>query len=304
MPKRTNDFQSLIKTIYEQIVPEGGEVTESGMVFDKEAEILREVDILVKYKYAGHDFSFIVECRDRSRAETVEWIDGLVGKTKPLSVNKVIAVSRKGFASSAERKAKVNGIETLTLEKAQAADWAKYPIKPGIFVMTDDVYRINDVLYKAGEDYKPITSLGLDSNVEVNSEVIGDVKSLVEYFFKEHIVPHINEYKNSHFLEIFKTKEDVEKMLLVESEYDWLGIYVLDNEGNKTELKKVKYIITGNRKSMDVEQAHHVFNEKMVSTGRHIDADGSAIDFSVIQNPDTKKIHVRWEREMDSENNA
>lgn len=304
MPKRTNDFQSLIKKIYDQIVPEGGEVTESGMVFDKEAGILREVDILVKYKYAGHDFSFIVECRDRSRAETVEWIDELVGKTKSLSVNKVIAVSSKSFASSAKRKARENGIETLTLEKAQEVDWEKYPIKPGILVMTDDVYIINDVLYKVGEDYKPITSLGIDSNVGVNGEVIGDVKGFVGNFFKEHIVPHINEYKKNHFLEIFKTKEDVGKTLLVEIEYDWPGIYVLDNKGNKTELKKVKYIITGNRISMDVEQAHHVFNEKMVSTGRHLDADGSAIDFSVIQDPDTKKIHARWERKVDSENNA
>ena len=80
MPKRTNDFQTLIKTIYDQIVPDGGKVTESGMVQDKEAGILREVDILVEYKYAGHEFSFVLECRDRSRAESVEWIDGLVGK--------------------------------------------------------------------------------------------------------------------------------------------------------------------------------------------------------------------------------
>ena len=73
---------------------------------DKEAAILRDVDILVEYKYAGHNFCFIVECRDRSRSETVEWIDGLVGKTKSLNVNKVIAVSSKGFAAAAKRKAK------------------------------------------------------------------------------------------------------------------------------------------------------------------------------------------------------
>ena len=106
MPKRSNDFQSLIKTIYDQIVPKGGTVTESGMVYDREAETLREVDILVKYRYAGHDFRFIVECRDRSRTETIEWIDALVGKTKSLNVNKVIAVSSKGFSVSAINKAK------------------------------------------------------------------------------------------------------------------------------------------------------------------------------------------------------
>jgi len=106
MPKRTNDFQSLVKTIYEQIVPTGGGVTESAEVWDKEAGILREVDILVRYEYAGDEFSFIVECRDRSRKETVEWIDGLVGKTKALNVAKVIAVASSGIASSAIKKQK------------------------------------------------------------------------------------------------------------------------------------------------------------------------------------------------------
>lgn len=123
MPKKTNDFQALIKHIYEQIVPAGGTVTESGMVYDKEAEILREVDILVEYKYAGHKFSFMVECRDRSRRDSVEWIDGLVGKSKPLAVNKVIAVSSKGFAKSAITKARANEIETFTLEEANETHW-------------------------------------------------------------------------------------------------------------------------------------------------------------------------------------
>ncbi|MGH9913639.1 MAG: hypothetical protein ACRD4W_14435 [Nitrososphaeraceae archaeon] len=50
MPKRTNDFQELIATIYKQITPHGGKVTESGMAFDKDANTLREVDILVEYR--------------------------------------------------------------------------------------------------------------------------------------------------------------------------------------------------------------------------------------------------------------
>lgn len=173
MPKRTNDFQELIKKIYEKIVPEGGTVTESKMVYDKEAGILREVDILVEFKYVGHEFSFIVECRDQSRSETIEWIDEIIGKTKSLNVNKVIAVSSKGFSSSAERKAKENGIETLTLEIAKETDWANFPIRPGVVVMTDDIYRISDVSYKDGDDYIPIKYLGFDNQVEVNGEIVG-----------------------------------------------------------------------------------------------------------------------------------
>lgn len=182
MPKRTNDFQTLIKHIYEQIVPDGGTVIESGMVHDKDAGILREVDILVKYKYAGHEFSFVVECRDRSRAETVEWIDGLIGKTKSLDVNKVIAVSSKGFASSAIKKAQQNGIETFTLTEANETHWGEFPFKPGLLVMTNDVYKIHDVLYKKEEDFIPMTQLDIENDIEINGEKVGSLKSIIENF--------------------------------------------------------------------------------------------------------------------------
>ena len=55
MPKRSNDFQSLIKFIYDRITPETGTVTESAMVYDKDAKILREVDILIEQKLSAHD---------------------------------------------------------------------------------------------------------------------------------------------------------------------------------------------------------------------------------------------------------
>lgn len=296
MPKRSNDFQELIKTIYEQIVPQGGSVTESGMVLDKEAEILREVDILVEYRYAGHKFRFIVECRDRSRAETIEWVDSLIGKSKSLNVNKVIAVSSKGFASTAEKKAMENGIETLTLEEAKETDWTKFPIKPGILVFTDDTYKIQDVLYKSNGDYMPIVELGLESNVVIGDEVAGDVRGLVEYFFREHLAPNIDQYKKEHFMEIFKTKEDATKTLLVESEHDWKGIFVINTNGQKIEIKKIKFIVTGNRQTSDVPQKHHIFNNKMISTGEYPDKDGTTIKFNIVQDPDTGKIHGRWRK--------
>lgn len=296
MPQRTNDFQTLIKRIYEQIVPEGGAVTESGMVLDKEAGILREVDVLVEYKYAGHDFRFIVECRDRSRSESVEWIDGLVGKTKSLNVNKVIAVSSKGFASSAEKKAKENGIETLTLEEANEADWANFPFMPGIIVMTGDTYDINEVFYKCDIDYVPISSLGLESDVEIKGEIVGDLKGLIQYIFQEYLVPQIEKYKEEHLLEIFRTKSDAEKTILVEREYEWSGVFVINDDGERIELKKVKYVVVGNRKIKNVEQKHRIFNKKMVSTGKHINTDGTTIDFTIVQDPDTGKFHARWDK--------
>ena len=103
MPKRTNDFQDLIASVYKQIVPDGGKVTESGMVYDKDADTLREVDILVEYRYVHHNFKIAIECRDRSRKDSVEWIDSLIGKSKSLLVNKVVAVSKEGFTKTKQQ---------------------------------------------------------------------------------------------------------------------------------------------------------------------------------------------------------
>jgi len=301
MPRRTNDFQTLIATIYDQIVPEGGSVTESGMVFDKEAGILREVDILVEYKYAGHDFCFIVECRDRSRLETVEWIDGLIGKVKSLDVNKVIAVSSKGFAAAAKRKAEENGIDALTLKDATDMDWLKFPIKPGLTIMTGDTYSIREVFIKLDEDFIPINSFDLESSVEIEGEIVGDLKGLIEYIFKDSLVPQIEAYKKEHFLEIFKSKSDARKNITIEREYEWSNVVILNKKGERLQPKKIKYVVTGSRKAVDVEQQHRVFNDKMISTGKVLDSDGAAIKFSIIQDPETRKIHTRWRRKPESD---
>lgn len=294
MPKRSNDFQKLIKLIYEKIVPEGGTVTESGMVYDSDAEILREVDLLIEYKYAGHEFNFIVECRDHSRSETVEWIDGLVGKTRSLKVNKVIAVSSKGFSSSAITKAQANGIETLTLEEANDTDWGEFPIKPGLLVLTDDIYKIHDCFYDKDGNWIPMTQLDIERNAQLNGKEVESLKDIIEHFFKEFIVPQIDKYKKDNFLEIFKSKEDAEKLLVVENEYSWPKLDVRDLNGNEVSISKVKYVILGRRNVVDVNQEHKKLNNKFISVSEHLNSDGSSINFRVIQDPDTKKMHVNW----------
>jgi len=98
MPKRSNEFQRLVAFIYDCIKPDGGTVTESAMVVDREANTEREVDILVENKVAGHQIKIAIECRDRSRKESVEWVDSIICKVKSLDLNKVVAVSSEGFS--------------------------------------------------------------------------------------------------------------------------------------------------------------------------------------------------------------
>ena len=296
MPKRTNDFQELIATVYEQIVPDGGIVTESGMVFDKDAKTLREVDILVEYRYAHHDFKLVIECRDRSRKDSVEWIDGLIGKVGSLAVDKLVAVSKKGFAKTAVKKAQAHGIDTLTVEEAVETDWEKYPIKPGIVVFSDEHYELHDVLFNDGKQHKSLKELGLDSIVLKEGEEVGSIKETFEYFFLKFLLPQIQEKVKADFLDIFKTKEDISKVLYVESDHTFTGFTVRLSSGGEVDISKVKLIAHGTRRHAEVDQTHIKFNEMMVSTGEYVDSDGSELKFNIVQDPDTKKIHGKWKR--------
>ena len=49
---------------------------------------------------------------------------------------------------------------------------------------------------------------------------------------------------------------------------------------------------------MEVDQVHKVFNKKLISTGKHLDSNGTTIDFNIVQDPDTKKMHFRWLRSI------
>jgi len=125
MPKRSNDFQQLIKRIYEQLFSTGATITESAMLTELNGGEKREVDILIEVPMPGTDSPtrIAIECRDHGRTSDKTWIDQLVGKYEELPVNRIIAVSRNTFTGGAARKAQRCNIETLTLAEALATDW-------------------------------------------------------------------------------------------------------------------------------------------------------------------------------------
>jgi hypothetical protein len=132
VPKRSNEFQRLIKKIYDQLAPAGAKVTESAELSERGAKKKREVDVLVEGEFAGTAIKMAIECRDRSRKNDVEWIDGLIGKYRDIDVQRVIAVSKTGFSETAAEKAKNNRIETRSLKEAMETDWPAELMKLGL----------------------------------------------------------------------------------------------------------------------------------------------------------------------------
>ena len=125
MPKRSNDFQKLIKLIESQLAGENVTITESKLLEDERNGAKREVDILIETKVNGHPVNIAIECRDHKRKPGMPWIDSLIGRYKYLPIHKIIAVSRSGFTNTAYEAAKRSNIELLTLEKAIEEDWVR-----------------------------------------------------------------------------------------------------------------------------------------------------------------------------------
>src|SRR5215831_20920823 len=125
MPKRSNDFQSLIALLNRLLAPAGAVVTESNMVRDSDGQ-LREADVTIEYNVGSYPIVIAAECRDRKRRATVEWIEQLSTKFENTTVNQVVAVSRSGFVNTALRKAASHRILALTLDEATDMEWVAY----------------------------------------------------------------------------------------------------------------------------------------------------------------------------------
>jgi hypothetical protein len=137
----------------------------------------------------------------------------------------------------------------------------------------------------------------LRSSVIVNEEEVGSIKYTFEYFFLNYLLPFIQENKRTEIMELFKTREDLDKVLSIENDHKFPGFVARLSTGEEIDISDIKFIIHGTRKIADVEQKHFKFNELMVSTGQHLDTDGSTIKFTIVQDPEFNKLHGSWKIE-------
>jgi len=89
---------------------------------DRRTGAMREVDVSLRSHVGSVLVLVIMECRDRSDAEDVSWIDELVGKREAVGANKAIAISASGFSKSARTAASATGIGLRTFEEVSEAD--------------------------------------------------------------------------------------------------------------------------------------------------------------------------------------
>ena len=166
MPQRSTDFQHLVAVIESQLAGEGVTVIESRLIRDSHGTD-REVDIAVEGSINGHRLLIAVETRERGRPANNEWIDALVGKYAYLPVDKVVAVSKSGFAESVRERAAATmspRIELITLDQALATDWTSFFAQ--LTEITDDWLLpdgdVGNVIVHATAGTKAADLVGLD----------------------------------------------------------------------------------------------------------------------------------------------
>jgi hypothetical protein len=104
MPQQTNLFQEVVEIIHRHMA-EDATVEASAMLPSRSTGALREVDVAIRAKQAGHEVIVSVEAISRSRKAARPWVDEMVGKHADLPTSKLVLVSEKGFTKDARKAA-------------------------------------------------------------------------------------------------------------------------------------------------------------------------------------------------------
>jgi hypothetical protein len=103
MPKRSTEFQRLVYLVKKHSAA-GSTVTESKFLADSQGKN-REVDICIESTVDGIPVTIGIECNERQRKASVQWVEEMKGKHDDLPTDVLILYSRSGFTKGAKEKA-------------------------------------------------------------------------------------------------------------------------------------------------------------------------------------------------------
>lgn len=117
-------FEALVHRIESTLRPVGAQVELDVKVTDaNEAE--RQIDVVVTLPGTPPKRAAF-ECRDRSRASDIIWIDQCVGKYIDLDFDRVVVISTKSLGATARKKAARHEIEVRTCSELTQAELLKW----------------------------------------------------------------------------------------------------------------------------------------------------------------------------------
>lgn len=125
MSKPSKSFEKQVKRIISTLEKTGANIKWNDHVRDPDnPKQKRQVDITIK----NDDVLTIVECRQHGKAQSVTWVEELIGRKISLRADCVIAVSSSGFTKGAIKKADKYGIilrDLISVSSEEVSQWGK-----------------------------------------------------------------------------------------------------------------------------------------------------------------------------------
>jgi hypothetical protein len=116
-------FEKLNHRISRLVQGTGATVEWNGEVVDPDTGVRRQIDVLIT---SADGKRSTVECREHSVAQSVKWIEELIGRKLSLQLDGMIAVSVNGFSAPAAKKAARYGIVLYDFDRLtdqEIASW-------------------------------------------------------------------------------------------------------------------------------------------------------------------------------------
>ena len=263
MPKRSNLFQNVVADLYAQLGGTDISVTESAILTDSDGQP-REVDILVEANLAGVQLRIGIECQDRGRKAGVSWIEELYGKKMSLGLNKVVAVSRSGFAKTAIDKAERWGIDTKTPAEAEQTNWQTEIVR----ITPALVYRTIDIVEMAVWTGPLLPEpVGPDNYVLVqDGRPIGYAAEAILKLAPK-IRAETDRYVNEHFLEIHKTVADIKEHKRVLVRVGFSNSQIVDVNDKFYDVSEVRAITVVKHRLREAQMHQLTFDEAVLRMG-------------------------------------
>lgn len=265
MSKQTNAFQKLIHHIHSKKEDLAAKVTESASLIETNiAEpIAREIDVLIEKEVNGKIAKLAIECRDRSNKDDIEWVDSLVGKYKNLDVHKVIAVSNSGFSRAARLKAKANGLDLKTIDEASKIDFGEEFVKLGMtFISHNFELKASTISFTPPPKIKPTP----ETVVYHDGSAVGTLGELTKLCHEEGTKKKLLPYYKQNFMNIFKTRADIDKPLLIEHSVPINELYIESN-GDKFYITSIVFTLIGTPTVQDINVRHRTYEGALITEG-------------------------------------
>lgn len=115
-------FEKLAVEIQSTLTPHAA-VKHNDRIRGRISDVMRQVDISIRYKSGSENILYVIECKDLNRPLDIKDVEEVAGLIKDVGANKASIVSAQGFSAAAKRIAENAGIEPLRLADIGDHDW-------------------------------------------------------------------------------------------------------------------------------------------------------------------------------------